>query len=150
MQKKLAENGTRLILKSSKLLSCGERQEPTVDDHGEAMEEVQYFLHLRIDMAADGSVDLAVKSRINAAWMRVRESSGTFCDRWCSKTVKGKVYRIVVIPTMLYGSEYWLVIEKHERQVHSVEMRMLRWAGFDWTGSGRRTPRQSCKGLLSS
>ncbi|VDO33830.1 unnamed protein product [Haemonchus placei] len=61
------------------------------------------------DLVADGSVDQAVKARRKAAWMNWRESSCTLCDRRCSKTIKGKVYRTVLKLTMLYGSECWPV-----------------------------------------
>ena len=83
-------------------------------------------------MGAICSVDQAVKGRINAAWMKWRESTGILCDRRCSRALKGKVYRTVVRPAMLYGSECWPLNKNHERQLHSAEMRMLRWA-CGWT-----------------
>ncbi|XGW23671.1 hypothetical protein V3C99_005693, partial [Haemonchus contortus] len=94
-------------VKKTKFLSSEEGMESIVDGRGEAIEKVQDFRYLGSDLAADGSVDQAVKSRINAAWMKWRESTGILCDRRCSRTLKGKVYRTVVRPTMLYGSECW-------------------------------------------
>ena len=41
--------------------------------------------------------------------------------------VKGKFYRIVIIPAMLYGSEYWALKRQHEHKIEVAEMRMLRW-----------------------
>ena len=49
-----------------------------------------------------------------------------------SRILKGKVYRSVVRPAILYGSECWPTTKNHERQLHSAEMRMLRWA-CGWT-----------------
>ncbi|VDO81952.1 unnamed protein product [Heligmosomoides polygyrus] len=44
---------------------------------------------------------------MNAAWLKWRESTGILCDRRCSRTFKGKLYRTVVRPALLYGSECW-------------------------------------------
>uniref|UniRef100_A0A0N4WN98 Reverse transcriptase domain-containing protein n=1 Tax=Haemonchus placei TaxID=6290 RepID=A0A0N4WN98_HAEPC len=131
-QKVLAENGLRLNVRKTKFLSSEEGMESITDDYGEGIKKVQDFRYLGSDLAADGSVDQAVKSRINAAWMKGRKSTGILCDRRCSRTLKGKVYRAVVRPTMLYGSECWPLSKSHEIQLHSAEMRMLRWA-CGWT-----------------
>ncbi|XGW19105.1 hypothetical protein V3C99_003150 [Haemonchus contortus] len=106
--------------------------ESNVDGRGKAIEKVQDFRYLGSDIAADGSVDWAVKSRINAAWMKWRESIGILCGRRCSRTLKRKVYRTVVRPTMLYCSQCWPVSKSREGQLHSAEMGMLRWA-CGWT-----------------
>ncbi|CAG4946044.1 unnamed protein product [Parnassius apollo] len=42
---------------------------------------------------------------------------------------KGKVYKTVVRPVLLYGSETWASTKIHERKLHATEMRMLRWEG---------------------
>ena len=49
------------------------------------------------------------------------------CDRRISARVKGKVYKTVVRPAMLYGSETWAVKRAQEKKMDAVEMRMLRW-----------------------
>ncbi|VFR02670.1 unnamed protein product [Cuscuta campestris] len=41
--------------------------------------------------------------------------------------MKGKFYRSVVRPAMLYGAECWAVKKTHVCRLHAVEMRMLRW-----------------------
>ncbi|VFQ83605.1 unnamed protein product [Cuscuta campestris] len=41
--------------------------------------------------------------------------------------MKGKFYRSVVRPAMLYGTECWAVKKTHVRRLHAAEMRMLRW-----------------------
>ncbi|VDO21547.1 unnamed protein product [Haemonchus placei] len=66
-QKVLAGNGLRLNVKKTKFLSSEEGTESITDGYGEAIEKVQDFRYLGSDLAADGSVDQAVKSRINAA-----------------------------------------------------------------------------------
>ncbi|XP_019257880.1 PREDICTED: uncharacterized protein LOC109236117 [Nicotiana attenuata] len=41
--------------------------------------------------------------------------------------LKGKFYRTVVRPAMLYGAECWPVKKSHIQKMKVVEMRMLRW-----------------------
>lgn len=42
--------------------------------------------------------------------------------------LKGKLYRTVIKPAMLYGMECWLVKKTQERKMEIAEMRMLRWS----------------------
>lgn len=42
--------------------------------------------------------------------------------------MKGKVYRTVVRPAMIYGAETWAVKMVHEKRLEVAEMRMLRWS----------------------
>ncbi|VFQ76974.1 unnamed protein product [Cuscuta campestris] len=41
--------------------------------------------------------------------------------------MKGKFYRSVVRPVMLYEAECWAVKKTHVPRLHAAEMRMLRW-----------------------
>ncbi|VDP22803.1 unnamed protein product [Heligmosomoides polygyrus] len=51
-------------------------------------------------------------------------------------TLKGKLYRTVVRPALLYGSECSALHKAQERQLHAAEMRMLRSA-CGWTRRDR-------------
>ncbi|EPB71717.1 hypothetical protein ANCCEY_09194 [Ancylostoma ceylanicum] len=44
------------------------------------------------------------------------------------KRYQGKIYRTVVRPATMYGSECWPVSKTHETMLNTAEMRMLRWA----------------------
>ena len=48
-------------------------------------------------------------------------------DRRISLRVKGKVYKTVVRPAMMYGVETWAVKKAQEKKLDVEEMRMLRW-----------------------
>ena len=50
--------------------------------------------------------------------------SGALCDRTMSVDIKGKVYRAVVRPTLVYGTETW-ALEKPQEKMEVAEMRML-------------------------
>ena len=40
---------------------------------------------------------------------------------------KGKMYKIVVRPAMIYGAETWGTKKAQEKRLDGAEMRMLRW-----------------------
>ena len=48
-------------------------------------------------------------------------------DRRKSLRVKGKVYKTVVGPAMMYVAETWAVKKAQEKKLDVAEMRMLRW-----------------------
>ena len=41
--------------------------------------------------------------------------------------IKGKVYRTVVRPALMYGAEIWALKKAQENKLEVSEMRMLRW-----------------------
>ena len=49
------------------------------------------------------------------------------CDRRVPVKLKAKVYKTVVRPALLYGSETWATNKRDEDRLVVVEMRMLRW-----------------------
>ena len=40
---------------------------------------------------------------------------------------KGLIYKSIIRPVLLYGSESWLVLSRHTQELHVTEMKMLRW-----------------------
>ncbi|KAK4347380.1 hypothetical protein RND71_033719 [Anisodus tanguticus] len=54
-------------------------------------------------------------------------ASGVLCDKKVPPKLKGKFYRVVVRPAMLYGAECWPVKISHIQKMKVAEMRMMRW-----------------------
>ena len=54
--------------------------------------------------------------------------SGVLCDRKLSARVKGKMYKSVVRPAMLYGIKTVAVTERQVGKMEVAELKMLRWA----------------------
>ena len=52
---------------------------------------------------------------------------GVLCDRKLSARVKGKMYKSVVRPAMLYGMETVVVTERQVGKMEVAELKMVRW-----------------------
>ncbi|VFQ64091.1 unnamed protein product [Cuscuta campestris] len=92
-----------------------------------ALETKDRFRYLGSVILADGELDGDVGHRVGVAWAKWRLASGVLCDPKISPKMKGKFYRSIVRPAMLYGAECWAVKKTHVRRLQAAEMRMLRW-----------------------
>ena len=61
---------------------------------------------------------------IGAGWMKWRLTFGVLCDKYMPLRLKGKFYRVVATPTLLYALEYWLVKYSHVQKIKVADMRM--------------------------
>ena len=53
--------------------------------------------------------------------------TSVLCDSNIPLNLKGKFYKTVVIPTLLYGMECWANKKQHIQNMSVAEMRKLRW-----------------------
>ncbi|GJX68366.1 ataxia telangiectasia mutated family protein [Tanacetum coccineum] len=72
-------------------------------------------------------IDEDIAHRIKAAWLNWKAATGVICDRNFPLKLKGKFYRAVIRPTMLYGSECWPITKALANRMEVAELRMLRW-----------------------
>jgi hypothetical protein len=85
------------------------------------------FRYLGSMLQKDGDIDKDLSHRIKAGWLKWRQVFGVLCDHRVSLKLKGKFYRTVIRPAMLYEAEYWPTKRWHVQQLSVAEMRMLRW-----------------------
>jgi hypothetical protein len=57
--------------------------------------------------------------------MKLREVSAVSCEEKIPMSLKGKFYRKVMRPTMLYGSGCWVVDRRIEQSMSVAKIRML-------------------------
>ncbi|XP_059306273.1 uncharacterized protein LOC132057673 [Lycium ferocissimum] len=93
----------------------------------QAIQKKSSFKYLGSIMQGSGEIDDDVTHRIGAGWMKWRLASGVLCDKKVPPQLKGKFYKVVVRPTMLYEAECWSVKISHVQKMKVAEMRMLRW-----------------------
>ncbi|KAK3523544.1 hypothetical protein QTP70_002452 [Hemibagrus guttatus] len=97
----------------------------TVRLQGEEVKKVQEFKYLGSTVQSNGECGKEVKKRVQAGWNGWRKVSGVLCDRKISARIKGKVYRTVVRPAMLYGLETVSLRKIQESELEVAELKML-------------------------
>ncbi|XP_070013241.1 uncharacterized protein [Nicotiana sylvestris] len=85
------------------------------------------FKYLGSVIKGDVEIDEDVTYRIGVGWMKWRLASGVLCDKKVPPLLKGKFYRVVVRPAMLYGAECWAVKNSHTQKLKVEEIKMLKW-----------------------
>ena len=106
----LESGGMRISRTKTEYMRCTHHdrereQQVEVKLDGEVIKSVDGFKYLGSTITADGSEDSEVTRRIQAGWKNWREVSGVLCDRRMPVKLKGKVYKTVVRPAMMYGME---------------------------------------------
>ncbi len=71
--------------------------------------------------------DVQKSPRVQSGWKNWKRVSGVLCDRRMYAKIKGKVYRAVVRPALMYRAETWALKKAHERKLEVADMRMVRW-----------------------
>jgi len=76
---------------------------------GAIISRVERFRYLGSIIRGNGEIDEDINHRIKVGWQKWRNASGVLCDRRIPLRLKGRVYRMIVRPALLYGTEYWLI-----------------------------------------
>ena len=95
---------------------------------GETVKKVEIFKYLESVVSRDGSCEEEIRRRIQAGWLSWRKISGVLCDIKLSARVKGKMYKFVVRPAIMYGMETVAVTDKQVGKLEVAELKMVRWA----------------------
>ncbi|KAK3556615.1 hypothetical protein QTP70_010804 [Hemibagrus guttatus] len=106
----------------------GRQGSGTVRLQVEEVKKVQEFKYLGSTVQSNGECGKEVKKRVQAGWNGWRKVSGVLCDRKISARIKGKVYRTVVRPAMLYGLETVSLRKRQESELEVAELKMLRFS----------------------
>uniref|UniRef100_A0A914UZ20 Reverse transcriptase domain-containing protein n=1 Tax=Plectus sambesii TaxID=2011161 RepID=A0A914UZ20_9BILA len=99
----------------------------TIHLDGTPIARVESFKYLGSVLSEEGNIDADVKARMACGWLKWRECSGVLCDKKMPLRLKVKIYRTVVWPALMYGSECWAPARRHEQTIHTTEMQMLCW-----------------------
>ena len=91
------------------------------------LQRVHHFKYLISSVQETGCKATKIIPRVSAAWMKRKRRSGALFDRRMAVKLKGKVYKTVVRPALLYGAEAWATSGGQEARLQVNEMKMLRW-----------------------
>ncbi|KAK3522650.1 hypothetical protein QTP86_028894, partial [Hemibagrus guttatus] len=126
----LERRGMKVSRSKTEYMCVNEREgSGTIRLQGEEMKKVQEFKYLGSTVQSNGECGKEVKKRVQAGWNGWRKVSGVLCDRKISVRIKGKVYRTVVRPAMLYGLETVSLRKRQESELELAELKMLRQMG---------------------
>ena len=95
---------------------------------GEPLPSVNSFKYLGSVIDGSGGCGKDVCGRIKVAWSKWSDLTGVVYDKKVPIKMKRKLYKTVVRPAMVYGSECWALCKQEERRLHTTEMKMVRWS----------------------
>ena len=128
----LEAKGFRLSRSKTEYLHCrfsaeegGVASEVAIE--GEIIPRVERFRYLGSIIQGDGGIDEDINHRIKVGWQKWKNASGVLCDRKMPLRLRGRVYRVVVRPALLYGAECWPIKKTQVQKMRVAEMRMIRW-----------------------
>ncbi|KAK3515639.1 hypothetical protein QTP70_025326 [Hemibagrus guttatus] len=129
----LERRGMKVSRSKTEYMCVNEREgSGTVRLQGEEVKKVQEFKYLGSTVQSNGECGKEVKKRVQAGWNGWRKVSGVLCDQKISARIKGKVYRTVVRPAMLYGLETVSLRKRQESELEVAELKMLRYTPLDY------------------
>ncbi|KAK3535914.1 hypothetical protein QTP70_021210 [Hemibagrus guttatus] len=122
----LERRGMKVSRSKTEYMCVNEREgSGRVRLQGEEVKKVQEFKYLGSTVQSNGECGKEVKERVQAGWNGWRKVSGVLCDQKISARIKGKVYRTVVRPAMLYGLETVSLRKRQESELEVAELKML-------------------------
>ncbi|KAK3545916.1 hypothetical protein QTP70_016712, partial [Hemibagrus guttatus] len=125
----LERRGMKVSRSKTEYMCVNEREgSGTVRLQGEEVKKVEEFKYLGSTVQSNGECGKEVKKRVQAGWNGWRKVSGVLCDQKVSARIKGKVYRTVVRPAMLYGLETVSLRKRQESELEVAELKMLRFS----------------------
>jgi hypothetical protein len=99
----------RLSRYKTKYMKCDfsatTQEEGDVRLDGQVVPKKDTFHYLGLMLQKNGDIDEDVSHKIEAGWLKWRQASGILCDPRVPLKLKGKFYRTVIRPTILYGTE---------------------------------------------
>ena len=110
------------------------RPQPVITIDEVQLKCVDSFKYLGSTISADGSLDKEITSRIQKASQALgRLRVKVLQQKGITLSTKLKIYRAVVLPSLLYGCETWTLYRRHIKQLEQFRNRSLRMImGIRW------------------
>ena len=115
------EKTTTMVFSRQQEVDC------KVEIEGQILTNVRKQTYLGVILSENGSLECEVENRIGAALSAagaVKSQVWESCE--LSRSAKMVVYNAMIVPTLTYGAESWVLKEREKQRVQAVEMRVLR------------------------
>ena len=120
---------------------------------GEVLEEVKEFIYLGRLFESSGKIGKEVDRRTAAGRRIIGGVNAVIRSSVVSKEAKVAIYKSVLVPTVLYGSECWVLQDSHRSKINAVGMDYLRgvcgYRRIDKVRNDRVLVECNVKGLLT-
>jgi len=132
------EVGLVVSTEKTKVMAIGETP-ASVKDGDLSIQQVDQFCYLGSTVTPSNSIDQELNIRIGKAASAFRLLHNTWRAKIHLQT-KMRIYRAVIIPTLLYGGESWATTRKHEQRLDAFDSRCLRSIlKIKWTDKRRNS-----------
>ena len=124
--------GLTLNVRKTKVLfqpspdSIYDRHQPEITAAGQCLSSVDHFSYLGSCLSSNADLDAEIQARLNSAsgaFGRLR--TRVFDNRDIYINTKIKVYRAIILPSLLYGSEVWTTYSRHLKSLEKYDQRCL-------------------------
>jgi hypothetical protein len=119
-----------------------------------SFESVEQFKYLGTTLTNRNSIQEEIKSRLKSGNACYHSVQDLLSSSLLSKNTKIKIYRIIILPVVLYGCETWSLKMMEERRLRVFENRVLRRIfgpkRHGVTGEWRRLHNEELNDLYSS
>jgi len=86
---------------------------------------VERFRYLGSIIQENGEIDEDTNQWIKIGWQKWKKASGVLCDKRIPLNLKGRVYHMVIRPTLLYEAQCWPIKRSHIQMMKVAEMRVI-------------------------
>ena len=101
-------------------------QSHKVKINNNSFERVEKFIHLGRTLTDQNSIQEEIKSRLKSGNACNRSVQNLLSSSLLFKNLKIEIYRNIILPVVLYGSETWSLTLRKERRLRVFENRALR------------------------
>ena len=118
-----------------------------------SFERVDEFKYLGTTLTNQNSIQEDIKSRLKSGNACYHSVQNILSSSLLSKNLKIKLYRIIILPVVLYGCETWSLTLREERRLGMFENRVMRIFGpkrDEVKGEWRKLHNEELNNLYSS
>jgi len=101
-------------------------QSHSIKNDNSSFERVEEFKFLGTTLTSQNSIQEEIKIRLNSGNVYYHSVQNLLSSSLLSKNCKIKIYRIIILPVVLYGCKTWSLTLREERSLRVFEMRVLR------------------------
>jgi glycerol-3-phosphate O-acyltransferase len=107
----------------SRCQKAGQRQSIKIGNR--SFESVEKFKYLGTTLTDQNCIHEEIKSRLNSGNACYHSVQSLLSSHLLSRNVKVKIYKMIILPVVLYGCEAWSLILREEHRLRVFENRVL-------------------------